>query len=121
MNDRGANGILSSKVKLGADASAAAGPVGRNASNLRSEGSRQGNRPLGNWRNPHASPATDLDSERKNPEATERRKTGYLLTSSEGSKLELFERYGIQHEPVNSVNFTGGTETATATQEPLID
>jgi lipid-binding SYLF domain-containing protein len=32
MNDRGANGILSSKVKLGADASAAAGPIGRNAS-----------------------------------------------------------------------------------------
>jgi lipid-binding SYLF domain-containing protein len=32
MNDRGANGILSSKVKLGGDASAAAGPVGRNAS-----------------------------------------------------------------------------------------
>src|SRR5467141_703520 len=32
MNDRGANGILSSKVKLGADASAAAGPLGRNAS-----------------------------------------------------------------------------------------
>lgn len=31
MNDRGANGILSSKVKLGADASVAAGPVGRNA------------------------------------------------------------------------------------------
>src|ERR1700733_13044287 len=31
MNDRGANGILSSKVKLGADASAAAGPIGRNA------------------------------------------------------------------------------------------
>ena len=32
MNDRGANGILSSKVKLGADASAAAGPKGRDAS-----------------------------------------------------------------------------------------
>ena len=32
MNDRGANGILSSKVKLGTDASVAAGPVGRNAS-----------------------------------------------------------------------------------------
>src|ERR1700729_513485 len=32
MNDRGANGILSSKVKLGADASVAAGPVGRSAS-----------------------------------------------------------------------------------------
>ncbi|MFY9804690.1 MAG: lipid-binding SYLF domain-containing protein [Candidatus Acidiferrales bacterium] len=32
MNDSGANGILSSKVKLGADASAAAGPVGRDAS-----------------------------------------------------------------------------------------
>ena len=31
MNDRGASSILSSKVKLGADASAAAGPVGRNA------------------------------------------------------------------------------------------
>jgi SH3 domain-containing YSC84-like protein 1 len=31
MNDRGANGILNSKVKIGADASAAAGPVGRNA------------------------------------------------------------------------------------------
>jgi SH3 domain-containing YSC84-like protein 1 len=31
MNDRGAHGILSSKVKLGADASVAAGPVGRNA------------------------------------------------------------------------------------------
>lgn len=32
MNDRGAKAILGSKVKLGADASAAAGPVGRNAS-----------------------------------------------------------------------------------------
>lgn len=32
MNDRGANGILRSKVKLGADASVAAGPIGRNAS-----------------------------------------------------------------------------------------
>lgn len=32
MNDRGANGILSSKVKQGGDASVAAGPVGRSAS-----------------------------------------------------------------------------------------
>lgn len=32
MNDRGADGILSSKVKLGGDASVAAGPVGRSAS-----------------------------------------------------------------------------------------
>jgi SH3 domain-containing YSC84-like protein 1 len=32
MNERGATGILSSKVKLGADASVAAGPVGRTAS-----------------------------------------------------------------------------------------
>src|SRR6516162_988704 len=32
MNDRGASGILSSKVKLGGDASVAAGPVGREAS-----------------------------------------------------------------------------------------
>ncbi len=32
MNDRGAHSVLKSKVKLGADASAAAGPVGRNAS-----------------------------------------------------------------------------------------
>jgi lipid-binding SYLF domain-containing protein len=32
MNDRGANAILSSKVKLGGEASAAAGPVGRDAS-----------------------------------------------------------------------------------------
>jgi lipid-binding SYLF domain-containing protein len=32
MNERGANGILSSKVTLGADASVAAGPVGRWAS-----------------------------------------------------------------------------------------
>jgi lipid-binding SYLF domain-containing protein len=32
MNSRSATGILSSKVKLGGDASAAAGPVGRNAS-----------------------------------------------------------------------------------------
>src|SRR5262249_26255013 len=32
MNDRGAKGILDSKVKLGADASAAAGPKGRDAS-----------------------------------------------------------------------------------------
>src|SRR5579859_2751749 len=31
MNDRGAHAILKSKVKLGADASAAAGPIGRNA------------------------------------------------------------------------------------------
>ena len=31
MNDRGASSILSSKVKLGADASAAAGPKGRDA------------------------------------------------------------------------------------------
>jgi len=32
MNDRGASSILESKVKLGADASIAAGPVGRDAS-----------------------------------------------------------------------------------------
>jgi lipid-binding SYLF domain-containing protein len=32
MNDRGAHAVLSSKVKLGADASAAAGPKGRDAS-----------------------------------------------------------------------------------------
>jgi lipid-binding SYLF domain-containing protein len=32
MNDRGANSILDSQVKLGGDASAAAGPVGRDAS-----------------------------------------------------------------------------------------
>lgn len=32
MNDSGANSVMSSKVKLGADASAAAGPKGRNAS-----------------------------------------------------------------------------------------
>jgi len=32
MNESGANSIMSSKVKLGADASAVAGPVGRNAS-----------------------------------------------------------------------------------------
>ena len=31
MNDRGAHSILSSKVKLGADAAVAAGPKGRNA------------------------------------------------------------------------------------------
>src|SRR4029077_19415077 len=31
MNDRGASAILDSKVKLGADASVAAGPVGRDA------------------------------------------------------------------------------------------
>ena len=31
MNDRGANSVLSSKVKLGADAAAAAGPKGRDA------------------------------------------------------------------------------------------
>lgn len=31
MNDRGANAILNSKVKLGGDASAAAGPLGRDA------------------------------------------------------------------------------------------
>ena len=31
MNDRGMNGLLASKVKLGADASVAAGPVGRHA------------------------------------------------------------------------------------------
>lgn len=32
MNEAGANSVLSSKVKIGGDASAAAGPVGRNAS-----------------------------------------------------------------------------------------
>ena len=32
MNERAANSILTSKVKLGGDASAAAGPVGRNTS-----------------------------------------------------------------------------------------
>jgi lipid-binding SYLF domain-containing protein len=32
MNERGAGGILASKVKLGGDASVAAGPVGRDAS-----------------------------------------------------------------------------------------
>src|SRR5206468_2341434 len=42
MNDRGANGILTGKVKLGADAAAAAGPKGRDAAaatdvNMRAE------------------------------------------------------------------------------------
>jgi lipid-binding SYLF domain-containing protein len=32
MNESGANSVMSSKVKLGADASAAAGPKGRDAS-----------------------------------------------------------------------------------------
>ena len=32
MNDKGARSVMSSKVKLGGDASAAAGPVGRDAS-----------------------------------------------------------------------------------------
>lgn len=32
MNEKGAKSVLSSKVKIGGDASAAAGPVGRNAS-----------------------------------------------------------------------------------------
>ena len=32
MNEKGAESVMSSKVKLGADASAAAGPVGRTAS-----------------------------------------------------------------------------------------
>lgn len=32
MNESGANSVMTSKVKLGADASAVAGPVGRNAS-----------------------------------------------------------------------------------------
>lgn len=32
MNDQGANSVMSSKVKIGADASAAAGPVGRDTS-----------------------------------------------------------------------------------------
>jgi lipid-binding SYLF domain-containing protein len=32
MNETGANSVMSSKVKIGADASAAAGPVGRNTS-----------------------------------------------------------------------------------------
>ena len=32
MNDQGAKSVMSSKVKVGADASAAAGPVGRTAS-----------------------------------------------------------------------------------------
>jgi lipid-binding SYLF domain-containing protein len=34
MNDRGMNGLLSSKFKLGADASVAAGPVGRHAEGM---------------------------------------------------------------------------------------
>src|SRR5271170_4327337 len=34
MNDRGASSILSSRVKLGGDASVAAGPVGRDASEI---------------------------------------------------------------------------------------
>ena len=32
MNEKGANSVMSSKIKLGADASAAAGPVGRTTS-----------------------------------------------------------------------------------------
>src|SRR5215475_14729752 len=32
MNEKGADSVMSSKVKLGADSSAAAGPVGRNTS-----------------------------------------------------------------------------------------
>jgi SH3 domain-containing YSC84-like protein 1 len=43
MNDRGANGILGSKVKLGADASGAAGPVGRDASAETDVSMRAGN------------------------------------------------------------------------------
>jgi lipid-binding SYLF domain-containing protein len=68
MNDRGASGILASKVKLGGDASVAAGPVGRDASadtdvTLRAEIlsysrarglslSRRFHNPSGQWRQP---------------------------------------------------------------------
>src|SRR2546427_624261 len=52
---------------------------------------------------------------------TERRREGYVIAASEGAKLaRLFEKYGIDSGPVNSVNSGGDIETPPNTQEPLI-
>src|SRR5437899_2692668 len=52
---------------------------------------------------------------------TERRREGYTIAASEGAKLaRLFEKYGIESGPVNSVNSGGDIETPPNTQEPLI-
>ena len=54
---------------------------------------------------------------------TERRREGYVLAASEGPKLaRLFEKYGIESPPVNSVNFVNSetdTEATSAPQDPL--
>src|SRR2546426_8178067 len=52
---------------------------------------------------------------------TQRRREGYVIAASEGAKLaRLFEKYGIDSGPVNSVNSGGDIETPPNTQEPLI-
>src|SRR5205807_3846919 len=44
---------------------------------------------------------------------TERRREGYVIAASEGPKLaRLFEKYGIDGEPVNSVNSGEGMEAS---------
>src|SRR2546422_6656952 len=55
---------------------------------------------------------------------TERRREGYVIALSEGAKLaQLFEKYGIEGDPVNSVNSVnsgGDMEASLSAQEPLI-
>jgi hypothetical protein len=55
---------------------------------------------------------------------TERRREGYVITSSERAKLaRLFEKYGIASRPVNlvnSVNTEEDIEPSPGKQEPLI-
>ena len=60
-------------------------------------------------------------SRRKLGLKTERRREGYVIAASEGPKLaRLFEKYGIDGEPVNSVNSGEGMEASPHTQDPLI-
>src|SRR5437870_3914025 len=52
---------------------------------------------------------------------TERRRDGYFIAASEGAKLaRLFEKYGIDSRPMNSVNSGEGMEASPHTQDPLI-
>src|SRR3989454_66884 len=55
---------------------------------------------------------------------TERRRDGYVIAASEKPKLaRLFEKYGIEGDPVNSVNSVnsgGDMEASLSAQEPLI-
>jgi hypothetical protein len=52
---------------------------------------------------------------------TERHREGFVIAPQEGAKLaRLLEKYGIDTEPVNSVNSGGDTEPPLRAQNPLI-